>query len=74
LRIRSSAFRRFLSAGGGGTVWWGEASGDPAREDARPAQLHKKYYSPADRLKAELRTLFPGAHPASRIPHPASPN
>ena len=29
---------------GGGTVWWGEAADEPAREDARPTNGSKLYH------------------------------
>ena len=37
---------------GGGTFWWGEATDEPAREDARPTESRKTYHYPMPRCRS----------------------
>src|SRR5713226_5652946 len=39
---------RMPAANGSGSVWWGEATDEPAREDARPTEKTKMTHYPAN--------------------------
>ena len=43
--VQPGAFRGLAGEGtGNGTIWWGEATDEPAREDARPTENCKIYH------------------------------
>jgi len=57
-------------AGGGGLFWWGEATDEPARENARPTQKGKPTHYGADlqvdMAGAEKLNYIPISHPAKK--------